>query len=308
MRGTAWSRSGTLIAAAFVAAAIVCAPSRDSRVASDGASRSTSWHAREVARIQEHLAGAERVLLDANTARLTAEQRAARAMNVALLRGYRERGEFPRNIDFPDERQPYFVDDRGVLCAMAYLIACSGGGDIVEKVRSTRNNARVRDLADDPALVAWLDDSGLTLAEAARIQPEYGYGALSESSRITAKYGIASAAASMANGVAIVWNLVGARDVDPHRWRGALGAAASAVSIGLGYAKIDEHDEVHDLAVWNLALGAVSFGVSAHSLIREGGPPKASSAVTRPDGSQPASLSLAPMLGPSPGLQLALSF
>src|SRR5262245_66674760 len=71
---------------------------------------------REVARVQEHLAGAERLLVSADTSHLTSQQRAARARNISLLHGYRERGTFPRNLDYPGEREPYFVDDRGVHC------------------------------------------------------------------------------------------------------------------------------------------------------------------------------------------------
>ena len=57
---------------------------------------------------------------------------------------------------------------------MAFLVAASGRHDIVERIRATRNNARIRELTDDTALVAWLAEAGLTVAEAARIQPAYG--------------------------------------------------------------------------------------------------------------------------------------
>ncbi len=306
MRGIVGSRTGVLVVAVMMAAIVVLGNGIGWRNAARTAERSPTWREQEVARVQAHLAGAERVLLDADTAHLTAEQRAARAMNIALLRGYRVRGEFPRNIDFPGERQPYFVDDRGVLCAMAHLIACSGRGDIVERVRTTRNNARIKDLTDDPTLVGWLEDAGLTLAEAARIQPEYKYGP--DQTRISARYGLASTAASMANGAAIAWNLAGAWDNPPHRRRGMLGLATSALSIGLGLANVQDDGDVQKLAYWNLALGAVSFGVSTNSLFRESGTPKTSSSVTRPDDSRAASLRVAPMLGSAPGLQLALSF
>jgi hypothetical protein len=126
----------------------------------------------EVARVQAHLAGAEAQLRTADVAHLSASQRANRARVIEQLAAYRARGEFPRNLDFA-ERTPYFIDDRGVRCAMAHLIEHNGGGALVARVAATANNARVRELAADPALIAWLDVHGMTAAEAARVQPEY---------------------------------------------------------------------------------------------------------------------------------------
>jgi hypothetical protein len=56
---------------------------------------------------------------------------------------------------------------------MAYLIDRSGRRDLVDRVAATRNNAFIAELADDSALRAWLDSVGLSVTEAARIQPSY---------------------------------------------------------------------------------------------------------------------------------------
>jgi hypothetical protein len=58
------------------------------------------------------------------------------------------------------------------------LLARSGRRDLVDKVAATRNNAYIPELANDPELVAWLEASGLSLEEAARIQPSYRDGAV----------------------------------------------------------------------------------------------------------------------------------
>ncbi|MDB4931641.1 MAG: hypothetical protein JWM10_4125, partial [Myxococcaceae bacterium] len=68
---------------------------------------------------------------------------------------------------------PVFVDGDGARCAMAALIESTGDGALVDRVARAHNLAAVRELAGDPGLVAWLDRNGLTLAEAARIQPSY---------------------------------------------------------------------------------------------------------------------------------------
>jgi len=128
----------------------------------------------ETARIRRHLATVESELRAKDVSALTPAQRQARARNLDVLHAYWVRGVFPVNTDYPGRRVPYFVDRYGTLCAMAYLIEQSGGGDIVHRIATTANNAYVRDLKDDAELGVWLRDNGLTVAEAARIQPSYG--------------------------------------------------------------------------------------------------------------------------------------
>ncbi len=162
------NRVGLLLLAVAMVALIAAADRRDRAGARSEYLRRTVET--EVERIQAHLRGAEEMLLAADIRGLTPAQREARARNVELLRGYRERGVFPRNLHFPDSREPYFVDDRGIPCAMAYLIAASGRVDMVERIRASRNSARIGELADDPELIAWLEDAGLTVAEASRVR------------------------------------------------------------------------------------------------------------------------------------------
>jgi hypothetical protein len=89
------------------------------------------------------------------------------------LREYRDAGEFPRNDRFQDRSMPFFRDADSALCAMAYLIERSGRGDLVDRIASTRNNAFIAELADESQLLGWLDSVGLSVTEAARIQPTY---------------------------------------------------------------------------------------------------------------------------------------
>ena len=128
----------------------------------------------EVARLRAHFDSVDTELRVAYTPQLTPSQRNARTTLFGWLREYRDAGEFPRNDRFPDRAMPFFRDSRGVLCAMAYLIDRSGRGDLVDNIASKRNTAFIAELADDAALGAWLDSAGLSVAEAARIQPTYG--------------------------------------------------------------------------------------------------------------------------------------
>ncbi|MCB9879186.1 MAG: HEAT repeat domain-containing protein [Planctomycetes bacterium] len=116
-----------------------------------------------------HYARVERELRDAPLP----EEPAIAARRLAVidaLRDYRLAGVLGVNADFPGQRQPYFVDRGGRRCAVAYLLDRTGRGDVTLRVAELANHAWVADLADDPALQTWLEDHGLTLAEAARIQ------------------------------------------------------------------------------------------------------------------------------------------
>src|SRR6476646_2759222 len=128
---------------------------------------------KEVHRLRAHFDSVDTELRARNVAGLTATQRRHRATLIGWLREYRNAGVFPINDKFAGKQVPFFRDSRGTLCAMAYLIGRSGRGDIVDKVARTRNNAFIHDLADDTALIQWLSDNGLTVDEAARIQPSY---------------------------------------------------------------------------------------------------------------------------------------
>jgi hypothetical protein len=219
----------------------------------------------EAARIRAHLAEVERELRARDVSALTAGQRAARARHIEELRAYREAGVFPRNHDFPGERVPYFLDVHGTHCAMAHLIARSGGTALVAEVAATRNNARVRELADDARLLAWLDGAGLSVHEAARIQPMYGWFPPPEEergSRVSSGYAVATALSSGLSGGAIALNFGPAPD-RRSRARGIFGVVAGGVGMALGASQLDEGGASATLGAVNagIGLGAAVLGV-----------------------------------------------
>jgi hypothetical protein len=126
---------------------------------------------RERARVRTHLRGALAAAA-ASPRELPRPVRARRERLLAHLDAYIDAERYPVN-DVLREPTPIFVDRRGNRCAVAALLEATGEGALVDRVAARRNLARVRDLVDDPALVAWLAHHGLTAAEAARIQPAY---------------------------------------------------------------------------------------------------------------------------------------
>jgi hypothetical protein len=127
----------------------------------------------EVARLRAHFDSVDAELRHAKVLHFMPSQRRARATLIGWLQEYRDAGQFPRNDRFPHLAMPFFRDGRGALCAMAYLIERSGRRDLVDRVALTRNNAFIAELANDPDLRVWLDSVGLSVTEAARIQPSY---------------------------------------------------------------------------------------------------------------------------------------
>lgn len=95
---------------------------------------------------------------------------ARRLQAIEHLREYRERGDLGRNHAYAGSRVPLFVDDDGRRCAVAWLLDRSGHGDLTEAIHRRANRAWVAELTRDGELANWLATTGLTAAEAARIQ------------------------------------------------------------------------------------------------------------------------------------------
>ena len=278
----------------------------------------------EVERIQAHLAEVERELLARDISDLTPSQRAARAARIAELRAYRERGVFPHNHDFAGERVPYFVDEHGTLCAMAHLIAESGSSDLVARVAATANNARVPELAGDSALVAWLDANGMTLAEAARVQPSYDddscvyqpYQPCDDEPQTSGAATGNLTAGVVSSGVALgalAWTLHS--DARSQRSTGPalVGLAAGTAAVWLGALQFDEGGAPRAIGVTDAAIGAATIAVSLRSLLRNDPPPPAEPEDAAPVAASErrSALSLAPLVDPrngAMGVRVGLTF
>jgi len=218
----------------------------------------------EAVRLRLHFAEVEREMLSRDISDLTPAQRVARAEQIEQLRRYSAQGAFPRNTYHPGKRTPYFRDARGNLCAMAFLIAASGRGDIVDHIARNRNYAFVPDLIDEPGLAEWLRDHGLTVKEAARIQPAYG-GEPSNDPDPSAGYVAASAVATGLSGLSMVWNARSMDRLAGHRTRGALGFVSGGINLALGFAKVGTEGQ-QVFGIWNLAVGAGAVILGARAM------------------------------------------
>jgi hypothetical protein len=255
----------------------------------------------EVERIQRHLATVEAELRAAEVD-LTLGRLAARAVAIERLHRYRLAGVFPHNHDFA-ARTPYFIDEHGTRCAMAYLIEEAGGAELVAAVRASRNNAYVRELADEPALIAWLDRNGLTVAEAARIQPSYDpCWEVDCSEMVERSFLLASVGVVAVDGVMMGINLKG----EPSTGAAAVGIVTGGITMLLGYTALDEEQRElqRDLGIVDVGIGLVTAAVSLRALVLD----RRSGAAPAPASGPPGGWTIAPVVGETSGVALRGSF
>ncbi len=233
--------------------------------------------AREIVRLQAHFDSVGRELRSRDVSHLSREQQSARSELVAWLSDYRSAAAFPLNDGVSPRAVPIFRDSRGVLCAMAYLIQRSGRADIVGDIAAARNTATIHQLSDDQRLVAWLDSAGLTVDEAARIQPWYGPPPEEASNRVSADYAIASLALS---GTSLA--VAGVNVVAPSRMSGLIGMMTGVLALMNGVGRLDESGGTKRVATVNTAIGAVSIGAALRGFL-----------VPRPEPARPISESRA---------------
>ena len=263
----------------------------------------------EVARLRAHFDSVDTELHARDVTHLTPEQRASRTRLIAWLREYRDAGQFPINDKFAGRMVPFFRDSKGTLCAMAYLVDRSGRADIVDYIARTRNNAFIRELTDDARLVAWLDASGLSVAEAARIQPAYDGGGCcpigdppASTNRVSGEYAILSMGLGGSSLGTLGFNLF-----SPSRTSGAAGLLAGVASIVAGASRMDDITGDRKLARANAVVGSLAvIGGLRGILVKRAAPARAP--VQEPTNKGVSVASIAPdlMLAPN-GSRLGLT-
>ena len=140
----------------------------DSFVATRG--RRPSARDSETSRMQVHLAWIRGELAAKPATR--PELAARRAELLGYLDDYIAKGITPTNWALP-WRTPVFIDDRGAICAVGYLIERSVGRALPERIAATHRYDYLEDIAKMPEVAAWIASSGFTLDELASIQPGY---------------------------------------------------------------------------------------------------------------------------------------
>jgi hypothetical protein len=123
-------------------------------------------------RIQTHLRFVENMLRNKDVSYLSAQDQQKRVNLLNLLRDYWQRGEFPINSKYTDQRRPCFIDDNGTICAVGYLVEKTAGLEFAQHINEQFQYAFIGDM-EMPELDKWISESGFTAEEIATIQPSY---------------------------------------------------------------------------------------------------------------------------------------
>ena len=238
------------------------------------------------ARVRAHLAFAERQLRQQPVANLHPALAARRAHLLDLLHRYWVAGVFPRNYDHPGERRPCFIDRDGRLCAVGYLVAATAGRAVAEGINAAHQYDAIADMRA-PALARWVRHSGLSVAECALIQPNYGTPTPTPNpAPVSDAFAVGSAAWSGLNVALSAINASQLQQLRPERGPVYLGVLSGAGQILFGALHLPKDEQVWGINIgWNppvvqsyatertvsylsIGLGTATLGLSAWNLLR----------------------------------------
>ena len=240
------------------------------------------------ARVQAHLAFAERRLRQSPAAGLSPALAARRAHLLDLLHRYWVAGVFPRNYDFPGERRPCFIDRDGRLCAVGYLVAETAGRAAAERISAAHQYDLIADMRT-PALGRWVRQSGLTKVECALIQPSYGAPTpVPNPEPVSDGFAVGSAALSGLNIALSAINTSQLRQLRPERGPAYLGVLSGAGQVLFGALHLPKDERVsgnviglninptvvksyateRTVSYLSIGLGTATLGLSAWNLLR----------------------------------------
>jgi hypothetical protein len=131
----------------------------------------------ETERIRAHLEGVANRLSRADNSSLDEAERYARTRNIERLREYARAEQFPSKPASIPGRIPNFLDVRGNVCAVGFLVEQDLGRDAVVAIAREHQFDYVPYI-DAPVLAQWQAASGLSKQELAMIQPSYGDGGM----------------------------------------------------------------------------------------------------------------------------------
>ncbi len=123
-------------------------------------------------RVRVHLEYVHSLLSHRDVTHLTPQQKQNRSKHLQHLRRYIDAGEFPKNRFYTDQNRPCFIDDKGRICAVGYLVETSAGRDVAEAINDKFQSAFLWRMTGD-VLSAWVESSGFSMLELCMIQPGY---------------------------------------------------------------------------------------------------------------------------------------
>ena len=123
------------------------------------------------ARITIHLAYVKQMLEASEPQGLTESQLEKRKQVLGYLSDYIVHGRYPKNTE-KSYATPRFIDHEGTICAVGYMVEQTWGRAAAEAINTDHEYGYVLAM-NDQRVEEWVNEHGLSLTEAAMIQPLY---------------------------------------------------------------------------------------------------------------------------------------
>jgi hypothetical protein len=261
-------RASLVLAVATVA--IVIAGRTEGEAEAATIDRHAIRHRVEVRRIQAHFDSVLSELRARDISQLSVSQRAERSQLIGVLASYRDRGIFPHNRHFPGAAIPYFIDrPTGTLCAVAHLLESTGRRDIVDAVAEMDNNVWVAELKGNREFEGWLDQHGLTLAEAARIQVPYVGDGVAPAPEVSSRFSTRTSSIVIGSATALTaWNVFANRN-GQQGIASIAGMAVGAAAMGYGGALMATGDAPRGIGAASIAVGGISALLATRGFFKQ---------------------------------------
>lgn len=145
-----------------------------------------------------------------DTSHLDSKQLQNRFKILDLLHKYWKKEVFPINTTHK-QKIPQIQDQKGTMCAMAYVLHNSGQQNLVSNLAQNNNYVLMNDVPDNHELVDLLKQNGISKKEAAKIQPSYSchatIGAIHTGEPVFEFLGIILSIAGLATVLSFYWGL-----------------------------------------------------------------------------------------------------
>ena len=163
----------------------------------------------EKKRIKLHLMRTEYWMIH-NTRHGSHLQNQNRTQILKILKRYWKNERFPINTTHA-KKIPQIKDQKGTMCALAYILHNSGERSLVEDLARNNNYALVNDIPDDHPLMDAIATRGISKKEAAKIQPNYAcnvmLGKIQAEEPIIAFFGIILSIVGLSIALSFFWGL-----------------------------------------------------------------------------------------------------
>ena len=163
----------------------------------------------EKKRIKLHLMRTEYWMIH-NTRHGSHLQNQNRSQILKILKRYWKNEQFPINTTHA-KKIPQIKDQKGTMCALAYILHNSGERSLVEDLARNNNYALVNDIPDDHPLMNAIAARGISKKEAAKIQPGYScsaiMGKIQVEEPILAFFGIILSIVGLSIALSFFWGL-----------------------------------------------------------------------------------------------------